>query len=297
MDDTIRTQLATVEMDVLRKELQGLKECQIKFLNTAPVATGLLFGLPQLVAKTGGTDLPLYVGALLPLVVLIPAWWTFFDKARSITRIVGYYRVLEATVRGDFSPVWFPGWERALEAFRRLSSRDALASVFASQQELWPALSDDEKAVFYRRFWQNQSEQPPLVQSASACSAPEASRMWRWRNRAWRVCRVITLQERQRYWLIAFGMFLWLSILAVTLSGYLLYSRSGFSSWHWVNVAIASAVVVWSARCNASALSELMWGSNSYLANQIIWSWLLRGNGASGPIEVYVTSREELGSG
>jgi hypothetical protein len=37
----------------------------------------------------------LFAWHIFPLVVLIPCWWGFFDKAKTITRIVGYIRILE----------------------------------------------------------------------------------------------------------------------------------------------------------------------------------------------------------
>jgi hypothetical protein len=267
MDDgELRARLATAEMDVLRKELQGLKDCQIKLLSTAPVVTGFFIGLPQIVAKGAEVNLPLPLCALLPLLVLLPAWWTFFDKARTITRIVGYYRVLEATVRGDFRPRWFPGWERALEVFRRLPELDPLKQVLAVCPEIWDGLSNNEKVVMHELRPRQSGTQPlPLA--------------GRWMNRGGRIAKVITLRERQRYWLIAYSMFLWLSILVVSLSAYLLYLDRDHNPHRWWFVGIASVVTLYSAWNNARSLSELMWGASSYLANQLTWLWLLRGNG------------------
>lgn len=258
--------LATAEMDILRKELQGLKECQIKLLSTAPVATGFLIGLPQMVAKGSDVDLPLHLCALLPLLVLLPAWWTFFDKARTITRIVGYYRVLEATVRGDFNPKWFPGWERALEVFRRLrkpgNNVNPLKPVFEKYPCIWNELTRDEEVALcaFR----------PSPPNAKALSLPD-----RWVNRGRRIVKVLLLHERQRYWLIAYSMFFWLSVLVVGLSAYLLQSSHNCSSVQWWVIGVTAGIVLYTAFMNAGSLSALMWGENSYLANQLTWLWLL----------------------
>lgn len=54
---------------------------------------------------------------LLPLTVLIPAWLVFFDKAKTITRIVAYYRLLESIILNN---VYFNfiGWENSVMRFR-----------------------------------------------------------------------------------------------------------------------------------------------------------------------------------
>ncbi len=98
------------EIPMLREELHNLKKCQIAFLTTAFTATGLLLGF------TSKLENPLHVclGMLAPLVIVLPASCFFFDKARTITRIVGYFRVLE-DILNDSN---FPGWETALSEFR-----------------------------------------------------------------------------------------------------------------------------------------------------------------------------------
>jgi len=106
------------ERTALREELLALKHCQISFLTQSVAATGLLLGM--------GTGLellkqhPLVQGMLflVPLVFLLPAWWVFFDKATTITRIVGYYRILESLILGQLLADKYVGWENALRRFR-----------------------------------------------------------------------------------------------------------------------------------------------------------------------------------
>jgi hypothetical protein len=106
------------EMEMLRRELHDLKECQIKFVSSTPTITGFLLGVPYIFGRAGDSAASHPIKYLLPLLVLLPAWWVFFDKAKTITRIVGYYRVLEALACNEFQPAQFPGWERSLGIWR-----------------------------------------------------------------------------------------------------------------------------------------------------------------------------------
>jgi hypothetical protein len=110
MDQDV-VEFAKFEITLLRGELHNLKTCQFAFLTTAFTATGLLLGFIPRLAESGFSSL----GFLAPLVVILPASCFFFDKARTITRIVGYYRVLETAV----NPRHFPGWENALSLSRQ----------------------------------------------------------------------------------------------------------------------------------------------------------------------------------
>lgn len=103
---------------MLREELHRLKSCQITFLTAAASGTGLLLGLAEF--RPNETPGPLY---LLPLTILLPFWWAFFDKATTITRLVGYYRILERCVVGGVTEIEFLGWERALREFRLMQAR------------------------------------------------------------------------------------------------------------------------------------------------------------------------------
>lgn len=101
------------ELKVLRNELDNLKECQLKYFTFSITATGIIFGL---IARLGDVS---YSGLiyLLPLTVLLPAWLVFVDKAKTITRIVAYYRLLESILLNnlDFNLI---GWENSLMRFR-----------------------------------------------------------------------------------------------------------------------------------------------------------------------------------
>jgi len=140
------------ERDTLRTELLDLKRCQITYLTVALQATAIAFALagalasrvdaratlsppaqtvvapgpttPPLAQPTGGRKDLAVVGsvALLPLVIILPAWWVFFDKAVSVTRMASYLRITERAISGE--DVRFIGWERAVERFRQEYARE-----------------------------------------------------------------------------------------------------------------------------------------------------------------------------
>ncbi|MFA5401085.1 MAG: hypothetical protein WC169_08580 [Dehalococcoidia bacterium] len=103
------------EIRSLREELHNFKSCQITFLTFSVTATGILLGLGTILTSRSLLGLLF----LFPLVFLLPAWWIFFDKATSITRIVGYYRILENLILGNYVAANFLGWENGLREFRK----------------------------------------------------------------------------------------------------------------------------------------------------------------------------------
>jgi len=112
-----RSQLIRWEYKTLREELHNLKNCQVTFLTFSVTATGLVLG----VIGRFSPDITQYTGLLflVPLVILLPSWWVFFDKAVSIARIVGYMRILEYLILHPQVPAsGFCGWENALGLFR-----------------------------------------------------------------------------------------------------------------------------------------------------------------------------------
>jgi hypothetical protein len=130
---TIPREFLTEEYKMLRAELHDLKACQVRLTTLAITATGAILGLGTGLSS-GSTPVDkalLGLAFLSPLLVLFPFWWIFFDKAMSVSRVVGYQRVLEIlSLRPDCRPRTFPGWENALEEFRRekqrLAARDRL---------------------------------------------------------------------------------------------------------------------------------------------------------------------------
>lgn len=106
------------EHELLREELNNLKNCQVTYFTASVTATTLIFTVAARISP------PEFPGAayLFPLAILIPTWFIFFDKATGITRIVGYYRILEEWLQGEGKDYKFIGWENSLKLFRKCSS-------------------------------------------------------------------------------------------------------------------------------------------------------------------------------
>lgn len=105
---------------MLRSELHALKSCQISFINFSVGLTGAILAL--LHHEKQGLQSNFGLASLFPLLILLPCFWIFFDKAKTITRIVGYTRILESLLLRRTADLNFIGWENALEEFRNLPS-------------------------------------------------------------------------------------------------------------------------------------------------------------------------------
>jgi hypothetical protein len=96
------------------EELKFLKDCQVRYFYLAVVATAAVLSL-----LPHRASLPLNA----PLLIVLPCWWIFFDKATTISRIVSYKRLLETALieQAKDQPARtfkYVGWETALSYFR-----------------------------------------------------------------------------------------------------------------------------------------------------------------------------------
>ena len=122
------------ERMALREELHNLKNCQITFLTLSITATGVILGVATSLIKTPF----LGIVFLFPFTVLLPSWWVFFDKATTITRIVGYYRILEKLILGLYKANNFMGWENALGEFRNRQQTGTFVFPDKQLNNPWP---------------------------------------------------------------------------------------------------------------------------------------------------------------
>jgi hypothetical protein len=139
------------ERDLLKTELQALKHCQVQYFSFAITATGVIFGLAEKTADKPTVGL-VY---LIPLLLVIPLWSIFFDKASSITRIVGYMRILEDLLVGD-KRFHYQGWENALREFRKAEKQDQYHFLVEPFPMMWHALCALWPLVDFRRqhcYW------------------------------------------------------------------------------------------------------------------------------------------------
>lgn len=117
------------EKNFLRTEQHHLKTCQLQYFALSITATGLILGLGSKLDQFAIDTI-----YLAPLAVVLPCWWIFFDKATTISRIVGYFYVLEEIAIGH-SLCQYIGWERSLFRFREKQRSGKLPQL--SYQRSW----------------------------------------------------------------------------------------------------------------------------------------------------------------
>ena len=229
------------EMHNLREELRDLKSYQFKLLSIAAVVTGFLLSLTRLRLDSAVSTIPAPSLYLLPLVVVVPSWFIFFDKAKTITRIVGYYRNAEAYVRKEGSIEYFPGWERSLGCFRQRRA-EALRTVRSREQ---------------KRKW--------------------ISRIW---FSAKHFFAVALLIDSQRYWTLAYYTFLALSAICLWVpirSNFPLRPDLWvvFLRPESILLVFAVGLTLYCAVFNSIILSRLVWGEHSYDFLEKLWQEVL----------------------
>src|SRR3989338_7497077 len=111
------------ERTFLRRGLEQLKDCQFKLFTFSIMTTGVILGWAgryrDSVSSREFTSEGMW---LIPLVVLLPSWWIFFNKARTIACIIGYCRIIEKILLGKQKDTKMLGWENALKKFRSASN-------------------------------------------------------------------------------------------------------------------------------------------------------------------------------
>ena len=96
----------------LRNELGHLKTCQTSLFLVGVTGSGVLLGL---ISAINNPDYIPYL-LLVPLIILLPLWIIFYDKARTISRIVGFLRVQEVLAKEN-SQIGLIGWESAMRKY------------------------------------------------------------------------------------------------------------------------------------------------------------------------------------
>jgi hypothetical protein len=130
------------ELSVVRTELQELKKCQLAYILASVSAASAVFGFSNKVVENNLFHCMMF---LVPLLVILPCWMTFFDKANSITRMAGYCGVLESELQVDEDaakrPPYYLGLETSLLEFREVENRKV-------QPTSWRLLIDEPANVF-----------------------------------------------------------------------------------------------------------------------------------------------------
>jgi hypothetical protein len=160
-ESEIRLSILQGEQQMLRTELNQLKGCQLQYFTLSVTGSAALFGLAATRSDAGF----LSVAFLAPLAIVLPCWWIFFDKATTITRIVGYYRVIERML-GEHPKLKTPyiGYERALALYRKEEDGDGrrrmeACPVVQQLRMLHKSGSNDKTAAatppeIRHRYWQ-----------------------------------------------------------------------------------------------------------------------------------------------
>jgi hypothetical protein len=185
------------EQAVLRAELGNLKNCQITFLTFTVTGSGLLFTFAANVVTSESSPFPqLGIFFLIPLIVILPFWWVFFDKATTITRIVGYYRVLEMLILDPTITASLKGWENALAHFRKDADHEAGSP---SRQPITPT----------HRTIKSKAWSP--VSAILSYVLPEKTNQ---EDLPQQFLRLVALQTSHKYWVITYYTFSALALLA-----------------------------------------------------------------------------------
>lgn len=137
------------EREHLRFELRELKNCQVRYFSLTVSGTAAFFGLASL-SKIQNI-LPLML--LAPLIIILPCWWIFFDKATTITRMVGYYRILEEMIRQypNF-PYPYLGFENAIDYYRH-KDNDETWKDFKKDRQSLPNKSKEKTKYTRHQYW------------------------------------------------------------------------------------------------------------------------------------------------
>jgi len=98
---------------VVREELSQLKTCQMTFFSLSITGAVLIFSFAGKLSSQ-------HISAvfLAPLFIIIPMGIVFFDKSATISRAVGFIRVLENIIQGNFHSSKYIGFENSLGLWR-----------------------------------------------------------------------------------------------------------------------------------------------------------------------------------
>jgi hypothetical protein len=218
------------ELVFLRQELQELKRCQLHYFTLSISGTAAILGF------AGSINTKELVGPslLAPLVIIIPCWWIFFDKATTITRIVGYVRILENLLAGGARlDLIYPGYEEALTLYREY---------------------EDDLRRGGRRY----------IVEASTGRASSVSHVREWFD-------LIALRTRHRYWMVNFYTFAGLAALCCASGWWLPSVPRPDERFRYVSVGFGVFVTLVSVIYSIIVVHQLTFGKRSYASSAIFW--------------------------
>lgn len=193
------------EQTILRAELRQLKKCQLQYFLLTITGTGVLLRAGDIFSP-GKDTMPAPYVYLLPLIIILPCWWTFFDKATTITRLVGYMRLLEDELAKKKPR--YTGYENALNRFRRVEDQgkkipgNAQRNAAQGEEEAAPDPPDE---TIWKKISRILSKWWNVI----------LGNLGRFFYGVWRVIKLFMLATRHRYWMINWYTFFILSLLCL----------------------------------------------------------------------------------
>ena len=142
----------------LRNELGHLKTCQTTLFLGAITASGVLLGLIGPLDEDAMASAITPYLLLVPLLILLPLWLIFYDKERTIARIVGFLRVQERLAIED-STEGVIGWESAMQKYWKVrdgyDGRDYDAVFYCAKQRQLEnqEYSKTRESIFNSTYW------------------------------------------------------------------------------------------------------------------------------------------------
>lgn len=231
------------ERDNLRNELHDLKGCQVRYFMFSITAAGTLVEIGSQFGGKGYASL-FY---LAPLIIVIPCWRVFFDKATTITRLVGYIRVLELILeRKDIEDLRYIGWENSLNIFRMVEKKKEGKTTTNKDSMSWAGLI---KNVTDKRHVR---EYISVIKEA------------------------LTLKTTKRYWIINYYTFLLVSVFCFSLSLIFIGASEIGIGGALIFILVAFFFIVRTLHRAGGILCELTNGDKSYETNYKKWVGLLR---------------------
>lgn len=266
------------ERTILRDELNNLKQCQLQYFTFSLTATGIILGL---IAKFDSANFPSIL-FLLPLTVLLPSWLVFFDKAKTITRIQAYYRILETLIIDSKSmkkvmvngkKFRFVGWENSVMFFRKWESRKKMC-----ENEIKIAEKEKEKLN------SSNKDSPELIEVKKTLNAKtmkltqieeeneEIKKTFEQYRSFWDKIKDL-MYPVGNYWRLVYASFFGVSIVCISIPAFPIIM--GISNDNVIAVSISVIVFVGAASYNFCVLKSLISGKHAYERNFYYWCKIL----------------------
>lgn len=267
--------LMKLEAELLRNEIDSLKNAQSRFILITVSIITLMFTVFTILPQNKSTfnysssDISTQYSSffipimwLLPLLLISPFSRMFYDKAIAITRMSGYYNVLEESMHEDFNHL---GWERSRQLLR--------SSNLTSDSEITNFIQDyDIPNLEKYKPWKSISVFDKLIYFLSLFGGDFFSK-----NR-----------PKTFYWRYAYMIFFLISLFSVFVSFYVFF-RINFIIGEDIQLPTFNSNLIYSisiiflfqllflttSLLNLRTIYNLEYGAKSYKINVIVWEIII----------------------